>query len=106
MIEVINTSIKDVKIIKPLIHNDGRGYFFESFNQIEFHKKIGKMLSRHHYQRIGVCQFKTLTHLIEGSIKSSELPSICHISSPSKTRGMATESSKNKRHSNKCLAEQ
>jgi len=43
MIEVINTSIKDVKIIKPLIHNDGRGYFFESFNQIEFHKKIGKI---------------------------------------------------------------
>ena len=27
------TNIDDVKLIKPKIYNDSRGYFFESFNQ-------------------------------------------------------------------------
>ena len=43
MINVINTKIKDLKIIEPKIFNDERGYFFESFNQKEFVKKIGKI---------------------------------------------------------------
>jgi len=40
MINVIDTNIKEVKIIEPKIHNDNRGYFFESYNKNEFHKKI------------------------------------------------------------------
>ena len=43
MIKIIDTNIKDVKIIKPQIFNDHRGYFFESFNSNEFHDKIGKI---------------------------------------------------------------
>lgn len=31
--KVINTEIPEVKIIEPQIFRDGRGYFYESFNQ-------------------------------------------------------------------------
>ena len=41
MINVIDTHIKEVKIIEPKIHSDDRGYFFESYNQSQFYKKIG-----------------------------------------------------------------
>tara|TARA_B100000941_G_C28368378_1_gene480766 strand:- start:143 stop:679 length:537 start_codon:yes stop_codon:yes gene_type:complete len=41
MINVIDTNIKDVKLIEPQIHRDTRGYFFESYVQEEFYKKIG-----------------------------------------------------------------
>ncbi len=34
--EIIETSIKDVKIIKPNVYKDERGYFFESFNKNRF----------------------------------------------------------------------
>tara|TARA_Y100001970_G_scaffold290789_1_gene425742 strand:+ start:1971 stop:2501 length:531 start_codon:yes stop_codon:yes gene_type:complete len=43
MINIIDTKINDVKIIEPKVHNDSRGYFFESYNEKEFHKKIGKI---------------------------------------------------------------
>jgi dTDP-4-dehydrorhamnose 3,5-epimerase len=43
MIDVISANIKEVKIIESKIHIDERGYFFESFNQNQFHKKIGKI---------------------------------------------------------------
>ncbi len=33
MIEVTNTELEGVKIIKPQLFNDDRGYFFESYNQ-------------------------------------------------------------------------
>lgn len=39
--KVINTEIEDVKIIEPKIFEDSRGYFFESFNDLEFINKIG-----------------------------------------------------------------
>lgn len=39
----INTEIPEVIIIEPKIIGDNRGYFFESFNQIEFEKNIGKI---------------------------------------------------------------
>ncbi len=39
-ITVINLPLKDAKIISPKIFKDERGYFFESYNEIEF-KKIG-----------------------------------------------------------------
>ena len=41
MIKVIDTEIKEVKIIEPQIFKDHRGYFFESYNEKEFHHKIG-----------------------------------------------------------------
>jgi dTDP-4-dehydrorhamnose 3,5-epimerase len=34
--EIIATEIPDVKIIKPTVFNDSRGYFFESFNNERF----------------------------------------------------------------------
>jgi len=43
MIKIINTEIEEVKIIEPKIFNDNRGYFFESYNQKEFHDKIGSI---------------------------------------------------------------
>lgn len=43
MIKVIDTEIKEVKIIEPQINKDERGYFFESYNEKEFHEKIGKI---------------------------------------------------------------
>ena len=43
MIKVVSTEIEDVKIIEPKIFHDNRGYFFESYNQLEFHKAIGKI---------------------------------------------------------------
>lgn len=34
--EIIETKIKDLLIIKPIVFNDIRGYFFESFNKNRF----------------------------------------------------------------------
>ena len=38
--KIINTKIKDLIIIEPKIYFDSRGYFFESYNQTLFKKKI------------------------------------------------------------------
>lgn len=38
--KVIETAIPDVKIIEPRIFEDQRGYFFESFNEELFKKKV------------------------------------------------------------------
>lgn len=43
MIKVVDTNINEVKLIKPKIFEDKRGYFYESFNQKEFFDKIGKI---------------------------------------------------------------
>lgn len=40
--EVIKTDIEGVVIIEPRVFKDERGYFFESFSQREFERKIGK----------------------------------------------------------------
>lgn len=40
MINVISTKIEDVKIIVPQVFADDRGFFFESFNQINFNDKL------------------------------------------------------------------
>lgn len=40
--EVIKTFIEGVVIIEPRLFKDGRGYFFESFNQKEFEEKVCK----------------------------------------------------------------
>lgn len=41
--EVIETGIKDLVIIKPRVFEDGRGYFFESYNKTTFHNAGLKM---------------------------------------------------------------
>lgn len=40
--EVIPTRISDVKLIKPKVFGDERGYFYESFNQKAFDEAIGQ----------------------------------------------------------------
>ena len=40
--EIIKTTIEGVVIIEPRLFKDGRGYFFESFNQREFEEKVCK----------------------------------------------------------------
>ncbi len=40
--EVINTEIPEIKIIKPRLFSDPRGYFFESFSQRDFCQAIGR----------------------------------------------------------------
>jgi len=37
---IFDTSIKEVKIIEPLIFNDDRGFFYESFNCDQFNKLL------------------------------------------------------------------
>ena len=37
---VIETNIKEVKIIEPILFSDSRGYFFESFSDKEFKEKV------------------------------------------------------------------
>lgn len=39
--EVIKTELEGVLILEPRIFTDGRGYFFESYNQREFEAKTG-----------------------------------------------------------------
>ena len=39
------TKIPDVLIIEPKVFGDSRGFFFESFNQNDFNKAIGKQVS-------------------------------------------------------------
>jgi len=41
MFEAINTNIPEVKILKPSIYEDDRGFFYESFNQNDFNSAIG-----------------------------------------------------------------
>jgi len=40
-LKILKTSIKDLVVIEPEIFCDSRGYFFESYNQKLFSKKIG-----------------------------------------------------------------
>ena len=42
--EIIETNINDVLLIKPTIHSDNRGLFFESFNHNDFCKSIKRNL--------------------------------------------------------------
>jgi dTDP-4-dehydrorhamnose 3,5-epimerase len=40
-VQVIDTAIPDVKILRPKVYSDERGFFFESFNFDEFKKATG-----------------------------------------------------------------
>tara|TARA_B100001175_G_C19289366_1_gene532749 strand:+ start:127 stop:648 length:522 start_codon:yes stop_codon:yes gene_type:complete len=86
MIDIISANIEEVKIIKPKIHVDKRGYFFESFNQDNFYSKIDKIdfiqdneskssfgvLRGMHYQKFPYEQSK-LIRVIKGKIQDVAL---------------------------------
>ena len=40
--KAIQTAIKDLLIIEPKVFGDDRGFFFESYNQLNFSKLIGR----------------------------------------------------------------
>lgn len=79
--EIIKTDIEGAVIIEPLIFNDARGYFFESFSQKEFEEKVCKtvfvqdnesksgygVLRGLHYQKAPFAQSK-LVRVIKGSV--------------------------------------
>lgn len=78
---IIETDIPDVKIIEPRIFGDARGYFFESFSQQEFAKKVNNtvfvqdneskskygVLRGLHFQKAPYTQAK-LVRVVEGSV--------------------------------------
>lgn len=43
--QIIDTSISDVKIIEPRVFGDERGFFYESFNHAKFEAAIGQKIS-------------------------------------------------------------
>ena len=79
--EVISTDIESVKILKPKIWADSRGYFFESFRESEFHEKVApvKFVQENesrssrgvmrglHFQRPPFAQAK-LVRCVEGAV--------------------------------------
>ena len=64
--EVLRTCIEGAIIIEPCLFKDGRGYFFESFNQREFEEKVCKTTfvqdndPNRHTVSFVVCIFKSL----------------------------------------------
>lgn len=77
----INTSIEGIYIIEPVVFNDLRGYFFESFKKTEFEEHIGavdfvqenesrstrNVLRGLHYQKGDYSQAK-LVRVIKGRV--------------------------------------
>jgi dTDP-4-dehydrorhamnose 3,5-epimerase len=43
--KVTPLNIPDVLMIQPEVFSDERGFFFESFNQLQFEKKLGKKIN-------------------------------------------------------------
>jgi dTDP-4-dehydrorhamnose 3,5-epimerase len=44
-ITVTPTGIPDVLVIEPKVFGDDRGFFFESFNEIDFSKEVGRKIT-------------------------------------------------------------
>jgi dTDP-4-dehydrorhamnose 3,5-epimerase len=42
--KVIKTDIDELLVFEPMVYDDNRGFFFESFNQREFNVAIGKIV--------------------------------------------------------------
>lgn len=40
--KVVKTALPDVLIFEPIVHQDARGYFYESFNQRRFFQLMGR----------------------------------------------------------------
>lgn len=57
-IQVIPTDIPDLLIIQPKVYGDERGWFYESFNDLDFSKAIGHNISfvqdNHSFSKKGV----------------------------------------------------
>jgi dTDP-4-dehydrorhamnose 3,5-epimerase len=78
---IIPTTIPDVKIIEPRVFEDARGYFFESFSQKLFNEKVSDtvfvqdnesrstygVLRGLHFQKPPVAQAK-LVRVVEGAV--------------------------------------
>ena len=43
--KVTSLNISDVKLIEPIVFEDERGFFFESFNQEKFNEAIGQEIN-------------------------------------------------------------
>lgn len=43
--KVIKTTIPDLFIFEPKVFDDGRGFFFESFNHVKFEEAIGRKIN-------------------------------------------------------------
>ena len=79
--EVIETEIKGLKIIRPNIYRDDRGYFIESYSQKKFEEEVSKItfvqdnessskygvLRGLHYQKAPFAQAK-LVRVIKGRV--------------------------------------
>lgn len=79
--EIIETGIPGVVILKPRLFEDARGWFFESFSQREFEEKVRKVtfvqdnesMSSYgvirglHFQKPPYCQSK-LVRCVEGTV--------------------------------------
>lgn len=79
--EVINTAIEGVVVIKPRIFEDARGYFFETYSKRDFEKQVREInfvqdneskssfgvLRGLHYQKWPFCQSK-LVRVLRGSV--------------------------------------
>lgn len=79
--KIIETGFRGLIVIKPLIHSDSRGYFFESFNQQELKeagikffpvqdnesKSVKGVIRGLHYQLMPFAQAK-LIRVVEGKI--------------------------------------
>ena len=56
--KIIETTITDVKILKPKVYDDERGFFYESFNEELFRKLIGRdfkfVQDNHSMSQLGV----------------------------------------------------
>ncbi len=56
--KIIETTITDVKILKPKVYDDERGFFYESFNEELFRKLIGQdfkfVQDNHSMSQLGV----------------------------------------------------
>lgn len=79
--EIIDTKIEGLKILKPKIFTDSRGYFFESFSKKSFDKEVGEVdfvqdnescstfgvIRGLHFQRPPHCQAK-LVRCIKGCV--------------------------------------
>ena len=78
---VVKTDIEGVVIIEPTVYGDSRGYFFESYSQLEFDEKVRPVKfvqdneSRSHYGVVrglhfqkGACAQSKLVRVIEGRV--------------------------------------
>ena len=88
---IIDTKIPDVKIIELKVFGDERGFFFESFNQLQFDAAIGRSVNfvqdNHSKSSKGVLRLSLDQILIPCAIRSlaARKPSslLCRASQPS-----------------------